>query len=63
MTIIDKLYEELREICRYDLEDIKYTLDCLMEKYKEEQDYEDNKEYYIQCEIDDRKYKEKRENE
>lgn len=55
-----KIWEDLREWCNYSLEDIRETLDYLEEKYREEKEYEDNKEEYIQDEIDDRIYNEKR---
>lgn len=60
-TYNERLWEELLEICNYDLNEVKDTIEFLKDKYYEEKYYQDNKEDLDQAELDDRKYKEMRE--
>ena len=59
-TYNEKLWEELLEICNYDLDEVKDTIEFLKDKYNEAKYYQDNKEELDQAELDDRKYKEKK---
>ena len=60
-TYNERLWDELLEICNYDLDEVKDTIEFLKDKYDEEKYYQDNKEDLVQAELDDRKYKEMKE--
>lgn len=60
-TCNERLWDELLEICDYDLDEVKDTIEFLRNKYGEEKYYQDNKEEIDKATMDDRKYKEKKE--
>lgn len=60
-TYNERLWDELLEICNYDLDEVKDTIEFLKDKYDEEKYYQDNKEEIDKATMDDRKYKEKKE--
>ena len=60
-TYNEWLWEELLEICDYDLNEVKDTIEFLKDKYDEEKYYQDNKEEIDKATMDDIRYKEKKE--
>ena len=64
-TYNERLWNELLEICNYDLDEVKDTIEFLKDKYDEEKYYqdnkEDNKEEIDKATMDDIRYKEKKE--
>lgn len=60
-TYNERLWDELLEICDYDLNEVKDTIEFLKDKYDEEKYYQDNKEEIDKATMDDIRYKEKKE--